>query len=456
MRVLPIYGVGEIQRFIPKTNIVQLLRDLKLLDCTELSKSTKMTQRILLIVFLLSPIITMAQLSVSGEIRPRTEYLRGFKTLATSNDQNPAFFTSQRSRLNFQLVNDKTKVYVCLQDVRIWGNQPQLIITDGASTTLHEAWAQTKLDSFISLKIGRQEIIYDDHRIFGNVGWAQQARSHDAAVFSYKRNKFRADLGLAFNQAILNLFGTNYADIKNYKDMQYLWVNRKWKDVSGSVLILNNGFQFNDSIGVYHTNYLQTVGTRWTYKNKELAANAAVYYQIGTGTDSSESSINAFYVAADLAYDVTEKINFKIGTEMLSGNDIGGIQNENKAFNPFFGTNHKFNGFMDYFYVGNHANNVGLNDVFVRATYKFKKATAFIDGHYFLASGDMGNDVQGLGTEVDLVVAAKINAQTGIKLGYSQMFATESMKVLKGGDNGATNNWAWLMLTFNPSFHLRK
>ena len=31
-----------------------------------------------------------------------------------------------------------------------------------------------------AFKVGRQEINYDDARIFGNVDWAMQARSHDA------------------------------------------------------------------------------------------------------------------------------------------------------------------------------------------------------------------------------------------------------------------------------------
>ena len=35
---------------------------------------------------------------------------------------------------------------------------------------------------------------------------------------------------------------------------------------------------------------------------------------------------------------------------------------ENNSFTPFYGTNHKFNGHMDYFYVGNHIGNVGLRE----------------------------------------------------------------------------------------------
>jgi len=32
------------------------------------------------------------------------------------------------------------------------------------------------------------------------------------------------------------------------------------------------------------------------------------------------------------------------------------------------------------------------------------------------------------------------------------MFATETMQVLKGGNHSNTNNWAWVMITFKPTF----
>ena len=67
-----------------------------------------------------------AQFSLSGELRPRTEYSHGFSTLA-AEDQKPSVFTSQRTRLNFDYKMDLLKVGLVLQDVRIWGNQAQQV-----------------------------------------------------------------------------------------------------------------------------------------------------------------------------------------------------------------------------------------------------------------------------------------------------------------------------------------
>ncbi len=57
---------------------------------------------------------------------------------------------------------------VSAQDIRVWGDVNTLSESDVNGTAIHEAWASVLLDSKFSLKMGRQEIVYDDSRIFGN------------------------------------------------------------------------------------------------------------------------------------------------------------------------------------------------------------------------------------------------------------------------------------------------
>lgn len=63
-----------------------------------------------------------------------------------------------------------------------------------------------------------------------------------------------------------------------------------------------------------------------------------------------------------------------------------------------------------------------------------------------------------LGTEIDLVFTQKILKDVKLDVGYSHMFASESMSLIKAGaphDN--TNNWAWAQLSINPSlFNTKK
>ena len=88
---------------------------------------------------------------------------------------------------------------VSVQNIRVWGDVSTLA-SDDQAMALHEAWAEAILSEKFSMKLGRQEIDYDDSRIFGNVGWAQQARSHDAFLFKITPNENqRVDVGIAYD-----------------------------------------------------------------------------------------------------------------------------------------------------------------------------------------------------------------------------------------------------------------
>jgi hypothetical protein len=179
-----------------------------------------------------------AQFSLSGEFRPRTEYSHGYSTLA-AEDQKPSIFTSQRTRLNFDYKMDLLKVGLVLQDVRIWGNQAQQVANEDFATSVHQAWAEMNLSKTLALKVGRQELNYDDQRIFGNLGWVQQARSHDVALFKYS-NKVNVHFGIAHHENT-NRKNNLYDGPDAYKDLQFLWINRKTETFNVSLLFLNNG-----------------------------------------------------------------------------------------------------------------------------------------------------------------------------------------------------------------------
>jgi hypothetical protein len=64
----------------------------------------------------------------------------------------------------------------------------------------------------LPLKIGRQEISYDDERVLGATDWIQQGRRHDAIVLKLVQSGWQVDLGAAFNQSsdAINYNGTYY------------------------------------------------------------------------------------------------------------------------------------------------------------------------------------------------------------------------------------------------------
>ena len=408
------------------------------------------TYRIFTALLFFAMTTTFAQLKIDAEVRPRAEYRHGFKTLFPDN-ANPALFVSQRTRLNTSYSIEKLNFYVSFQDVRVWGDVPQLNSADNNGLSIHQAWGEILLDSNFSLKLGRQEVIYDDSRIFGNVGWAQQARSHDMAMLKYQKNDFKFDIGLAFNQSSENLTGTDLTTPNTYKAMQYAWLHKDWSDFSGSFLFLNNGMQTPNGL-----KYSQTLGTHLKTKKDNLNVAANLYYQFGN--DALNRDLSAYLLGIEANYKVSKNVKVGLGAELQSGNDYNTPADENNAFSPFYGTNHKFNGFMDYFYVGNHMNSVGLLDIYAKANFSLNpksNITAFV--HNFSAAADINSTVsKQLGTEVDLVYAYKFTKEIGFKAGYSHMFASEGMEVLKGNADDNTNNWGWMMVTINPTLFTSK
>lgn len=414
-----------------------------------------------ILTFVFSSTTLLAQqFDLTGELRSRFENKNGYKALR-SNGQNAANFISQRTRLNFDFQQEKMKFKASFQNVRVWGDVSTLASDDNA-TALHEAWAEAILTDKVSLKLGRQEIIYDDHRIFGNVGWAQQARSHDAFLFKYRPNaKNKLDIGLALNADNQGGIDQFYSNITGYKSFQYAWYHGNFDKLGLSFLALNTGVEYLKNAGLpsqeKNIDFMQTIGSRLTYKSGAFSANAAFYLQTGKSVDTD---VNASYYTGNILYKLNNQLAIGTGIEYLSGKDMNAAEADIKSFAPLFGTNHKFNGWMDYFYVGNHTRSVGLIDINAAITYKKDKFSAKVAPHFFsspavvLNGSDKLDDY--LGTEIDITVGYKLNKGISINAGYSQMLATETMEALKGGDKNITNSWGWLMFTFKPNLFSHK
>lgn len=410
------------------------------------------------IIFLsfISVQISAQTFDLSGEIRPRFEYRHGYGTLIP-DDQSPAAFVSQRTRLNFGYSHEKLSISISAQNVNVWGD---VATTAGASKNglgMHEAWGQYDFSPAFGVRLGRQVLKYDDERIFGEVGWGQAARSHDALLATFQpTSAHRIDLGLALNADAESKFQETYS-VNQYTDMEYLWYHGGFSKFDVSLLALNIGNPYEDGIN-QKVAYSQTFGTRLDYTDKGWKADASFYGQTG---DVGESSLEAFYASGGVSKALSNKFTLGLGIEFLSGTDQNTTDRTLRSFTPWFGTNHKFNGWMDYFYVGNHTNSVGLTDVFAQLQYKLDKWTFKLYPHYFSApavviSNEPGGEAMDsyLGTELDFALAYKIAEYVKVQAGYSQIFATETMEQLKGGNADNTNHWAWVMLTFNPKlFH---
>ncbi|MBL7889795.1 MAG: alginate export family protein [Bacteroidia bacterium] len=420
--------------------------------------------------------VSDAQTSLTGEIRPRFEYRHGFGSPADSL-QKSAQFMQQRTRLNFGYKSEKIKAGIVVQDIRVWGSQAQLNSYDVNTYGIHEAWGEYNFTKKISMKLGRQEISYDDQRIMGAVDWAQQGRSHDALLLKFTDSTFAAHFGVAYNQDNVSSIATASA-LGTYKEMQYLWLNKQIKKLNISLLALNVGKQ--STVNVNSTRYITTAGTRIEYKANPLFLGLNFYYQMGDemGAYSSKKAprkVSALNAAFDAGYTIKEKFTIGLGYEYLSGQsqtDTTIAYNDvNHAFNPVFGTNHKFNGYMDYYYVGNHINTVGLQDIIFRLKYKAEKWNLALDFHQFMTAADVYDAKESaktssivakdnnLGSEIDLTFGYKLKEGVLITAGYSHYLTSETLAYIKGvkdykgdGRTDQMSNWAYVMISFKPNF----
>jgi hypothetical protein len=189
-----------------------------------MAKKQKTRSLFLMISCLLLVSFADAQFSLIGQLRTRTEVRNGLGNLVVKGSK-PAVFTSQRTRLTFGYKWDRVTFGLAVQDIRVWGQDASSISNnDGSKLMLHEGWADIVLANsadttikfkaieLLSLKIGRQELIYDDVRLIGNLDWLQQARRHDMALLKVMHKGWQVDVGYAFNQNTdaFGVTGTSY------------------------------------------------------------------------------------------------------------------------------------------------------------------------------------------------------------------------------------------------------
>lgn len=412
------------------------------------------------------PVSVSGQLSVTAEVRPRAEYRNGFKT-PLNKGVDPAFFIEQRTRLSTGYSTDNVEVFISFQDVRNWGATAQIYKTDPSLQNVYAAWASYKFNSRHSIAVGRMELDYDNARILGNLDWAAQGRSHDLVKYEFKGNLFTAHTGFAFNQdqqtpEPVKLSGTYYAIPNSYKSLQYAWVHRTWEKSQLSLLFVNNGASSTAVVnGIQRADtavyFSQTAGLFGTKTWGTVSLEGDGYLQFGK--NPAGKSIRSFMAGVNVTFWKPKPNQLTLGVEYLSGDDVSSAGTD-EAFNPLYGTHHKFYGFMDYFYVGSGHKNAGLIDGFLRSKIKVgNKSIATAHLHQFFSQASVnGSDLNklesNLGTELDLVYVLNVTPAVVLHVGYSQMLFTRALESIKGVSDPKTSaSWAWTMITFKPALY---
>lgn len=404
---------------------------------------------------------------ISTNIRPKFELRHGYyKPLQTG--EKLAAYISQRNRIRLKYAyKDIFSVQLTPQHVFIWGQDG---LTQGASTSnsisFFDVWIKFQPKDFIAFQIGRQVISLDDERFFGELDWAQGGRAHDALSVQFKRKKLDLKTYFAFNQNYKELYSNNLGNTsgnlytsKNatpYKWMQTAWagvnINQKNKV---SFLFTNLGFQdAKTATDTVKNHFSHTLGANYFYKDENWKFNVSAYYQ--TGKNQMGLKTNAYLLAFLLDRKIGKKWNIGIGTDFVSGNNVGVAPKKyNNAFVPYFGTNHKFYGNMDYFYAGKTHKNTGLADLYAQVGFKPTEKTAInLAFHQFLTPNQIKSSIKNyscnLGQEIDLKFNYKFLKFANFLGGYSIYVSTPAILYLKDVTKSApVQHWLWFEIDVN-------
>ncbi len=387
---------------------------------------------------------------ISAQYRVRPELRHGYKVL--SPDTSAAFFIAQRARLTFDYKKENLKAYISIQDVRTWGDEEQLKDIPGLS--VNELWIELSLKNNFSIKIGRQELVYDDQRLLGNVDWNNATRSHDALLLKYtnKEKKINWHTGAAFNQSGEPLFGTDYA-LNNYKFLAFSWLKKEFAKSSLSATAIVNGVNSTTSV-FKNVKANFTFGPLYNYLDKNFKASFGAYYQ--TGKTENNLLLNA-YMINSYAELRNKSLSAGAGLDFLSGNSDKTSPNHSENFSTLYATNHKFYGFMDYFInIPTDTKKRGLIDPYLRlGLTPSKNFKTTLDIHHFYLANENNLEAKkiqkGLGDEFDLTIEYQVSPIINLQGGYSMMFATKNIELIKGGDKSNYNGWTFIMLKVSPT-----
>jgi hypothetical protein len=414
-------------------------------------------------------------MSLSAIYRPRGEVMYGYR-FPPDTIGVPQFIISHRARLIGQYGSDRFSAYLSLQDARTWGDE--VTPADVPSVAMQQVWAQYNFSKSVGLKIGRQELMYDNKRLLTDGNWIQTGRSYDAATLKIAlKNNWKIDVVGSYNQQTTTYFG-NYYNLSNPKTLDVLWINKSRTDTNFnynvSALVLGDGWQTPDTTGVF-MRYTYGLNTAFDWVNWGInlegygqSGKTRTINQSGNIVPDSFQTVKAFMFSVNPWVNLFEGFRVGVGLDYLSGSDAldttrGATTN---LFNPQFGAAHRYYGRMDIFFnVPQATRNGGLIDGYLKLQYMYKGWEFYGDYHYFLLE-DQVEDVenpgtalsQGLGSEIDLWLSRDITKAVNFMSGIHFLFPTRSLEFVKTasfsqvGSPTVTGVWFFAMLTFKPVF----
>ena len=259
---------------------------------------------------------------------------------------------------------------------------------------------------------GQDEIIYDNSRWVGNIGWRQNHQTFNSLKVDGATN------GFSYHAAYL--FGRYHvADVKGkYNGDAYYNGDR----MDGSFFLNGGyGFDFGKLVAYWYSYKFDSPNgaevKRTNTYGASLSGNVSSFIYRAEVASQSRDEAKSGSDASALYYHLIGGWNFGSG-KVLVGYEFLGSDDGAYAVQADFGTNHKFNGFADQFLA---TPSQGLKDLYVTGVFKFSGMKLVASYHDFTT--DYSNDFSNYGKEIDLVLAKKMSKQVGLLAKYANYMA---------------------------------
>jgi len=465
--------------------------------------------------FVSAEIAKAADVTFSGQVRTRMDYTEQFGGTdnattgaaglpAGNNQTDDGVFSSVRLAAKAN-VNDTTSAFIQLQSTRNWGDSAgagQETATNGAgdgnasftvndndsSVGIHQAYMQFK--NFLNLpmgfdaKIGRQEVLLDGWRLFGNTIWTPGMQSHDMLRLDHKHDNLSVTLGY-----IIAREGGRQSDPADHQDADTMFAYAQQKGVLGGALSLYFVNQDDQAATRGREVIINTVGFRQAGKMAGFDYRGEFYYQFGEAAGVNNGSVtanvgtnntvdyDAYMFGLRLgrtASNTAMKPSLTLWYDYLSGtNDSDGVNGDFSSFSTVYDTGHKYYGLIDLFLgIGSGGaggtRGLGLQDLAIKGKIKPMAGwTLKADYHWFWTAecfscnttthgvASSGADNNLLGNELDITAVTKMNANTKIMIGFSNFTSSSTMRLLKGATGTqaiAANDMNWGYVQFDVKF----
>jgi len=395
-----------------------------------------------------------AQISIDGEIRPRTEYRQGFrKPLADS--LSPSFLTLQRTRFSAEYKSESLEAKICLQDSRIWGKSDTKM--SDSKIEIYEAWAELFFNPRLNLRLGRQPLKYDDQRLLGSAqNWSNTGLAHDLVLIKYSSpSKFQVHAGAAFNNSKDTLMDVAYTTKQMYKTMGFFWLSKEFTNSWNiTTVAISEGLQKqSEDLPVY---LRFTCGGNLNYFNdsSKFGLNATAYYQLGKNLYFAD--LEAYLLAIKISYKFYKTQCAVLGFEYYSGSKYDLSQDVSHTFSKLYGVNHSFNGFMEYWASLPKS---GLKDYYLGLKGKINsKLSLDLYFHYFefaqkfIKKNDFLNSH--VGSELDVVMNYNLKQEIAFQAGYCAFINSSSTNEYFGITEAKPfpSQWIYIMTTIKLNF----